>query len=63
VVATKGPTLVHLSARPDSPAVLSSTSLGDAPALADQGNDDVSLMAGNTVAVSSFHTGRIHLTS
>ena len=59
VVATAGPTLVRISARPDAPAILASTPLGDATALADSGNDDLT-PAGDTVAVSSFRTSRVY---
>lgn len=60
VVSTAGPTLVRISATPDSPTVLASERLGDAPALADQANDDL-IPAGDVLAVSSYRTGRVHL--
>jgi len=59
VVATAGPTLVRISARPAAPAILASTPLGDATALADSGNDDLTV-AGDTLAVSSFRTSRVY---
>jgi hypothetical protein len=60
VVATTGPTLVRLAGKPDAPEILDSRPLGDAPALADQGNDDL-VPAGDTIAVSAFNAGRVYL--
>ena len=61
VVATLGPTLVHLSAEPDAPKVVDSRKLGDAATVSDSGNDDV-VLAGDAIAVSAINAGRVHLT-